>query len=122
MTAVTVHVKAQFPMKIGANHLSYCTNVHPAEPFEELIQTLRADVSDVKQNISSNDPFGVGLRLSAQMVLSMNATRKRRLIETLKEQDMYVFSVNGFPYGDFGNGVVKPAVYEPGWDYRKRVA
>ncbi len=121
MTAVTVHVKAQFPMKIGANHLSYCTNVHPAETFEELIQTLRANVSDVKQNISSNDPFGVGLRLSAQMVLSMNETRKQMLIETLISQDMYVFSVNGFPYGDFGIGVVKTAVYEPGWDDQKRV-
>ena len=34
---------------------------------------------------------------------------------------MYVFSVNGFPYGDFGIGIVKTNVYEPGWDDERRL-
>ena len=108
-------------MKFGENHLSYCTNVHPAETFDELIETLRTDVRKVKQSVSNDEPFGVGLRLSAQMVLSMDVNRQQTLIDTLRHEDMYVFSVNGFPYGDFGVGVVKSSVYEPGWDDIKRL-
>lgn len=117
---VTVHLKAPFAMKIGENHLSYCTNVHPAETFAELVDTLQNDVLQVKQQVSGDQPFGVGLRLSAQMVLSMNAEQKAELIETLLQNDLYVFSVNAFPYGDFGVGVVKASVYEPGWDDKLR--
>ena len=108
-------------MKFGANHLSYCTNVHPAETFDELIETLQTDVRKVKQAVAPGQPFGVGLRLSAQMVLSMTNSKKQRLLRTLDHENMYVFSVNGFPYGDFGVGVVKAAVYEPAWDDIRRV-
>jgi hypothetical protein len=115
-------------MLIASNHVSYCTNVHPAETFDELIETLETDVASVKANVAPSMSFGVGLRLSAQMVLSMDEPKLRRLKQTLAAQDFYVFSVNGFPYGDFGVGVVKTDVYSPGWhdgrrlDYTKAIA
>ncbi len=115
-------------MQIDSNHVSYCTNVHPAETFDELIETLNTDVAAVKSKVAPNRPFGVGLRLSAQMVLSMDEPRLNTLNQTLADQDFYVFSVNGFPYGDFGVGVVKTDVYSPGWheikrlDYTKAIA
>jgi hypothetical protein len=115
-------------MQIDSNHVSYCTNVHPAETFDELIETLNTDVAAVKAKVAPNRTFGVGLRLSAQMVLSMDEPRLNTLNQTLADQDFYVFSVNGFPYGDFGVGVVKTDVYSPGWhdvrrlDYTKAIA
>ena len=109
-------------MKIGSNQLSYCTNVHPAETYAELLETLQSDVASVKAKVAPNQSFGVGLRLSAQMVLSMDSRQVDKLKSVLNAHDMYVFSVNGFPYGDFGVGIVKAAVYEPGWDDERRVA
>lgn len=51
----------------------------------------------------------------------MDEPRLKQLNQTLAEQDFYVFSVNGFPYGDFGVGVVKTDVYSPGWHDVKRL-
>ena len=79
-------------MQIASNHVSYCTNVHPAETFDELIETLNSDVAAVKATVAPNQPFGVGLRLSAQMVLSMDERRLNQLNQTLADQDFYVFS------------------------------
>ena len=108
-------------MQLKAHHLSYCTNVHPAETFAELISTLESHVIAVKSKVSPQHPFGVGLRLSAKMILSMDEPQLHQLIQTLNTNHLYVFSVNGFPYGDFNTGVVKTDVYSPGWHDRRRV-
>ena len=108
-------------MQIASNHVSYCTNVHPAETFDELIETLKTEVASVKANVAPSVSFGVGLRLSAQMVLSIDELKLSQLKQTLAAQDFYVFSVNGFPYGDFGVGVVKTDVYSPGWHDVRRL-
>jgi hypothetical protein len=40
---------------------------------------------------------------------------RRRLKEFLDSHDMYLYTVNAFPYGPFKNTVVKKQVYEPDW-------
>ena len=84
-------------MQLKAHHLSYCTNVHPAETFAELISTLESHVIAVKSKVSPQHPFGVGLRLSAKMILSMDEPQLHQLIQTLNTNHLYVFSSMDFP-------------------------
>jgi sugar phosphate isomerase/epimerase len=43
------------------------------------------------------------------------------LRELLREQGLYVFTLNGFPFGAFHDGPIKQRVYEPDWrDARRR--
>ena len=115
-------------MKFGENHLSYCTNVHPAESFTELCQMLSSDVPKIKSLNDWQRPMGVGLRLGAKMVQGLTTQHIDQINRILTEHDLYVFTVNAFPYGEFQAKSVKELVYEPGWheverlEYTKAVA
>ncbi len=110
-------------MRVGAFHLGYCTNVHPGESLEAIHAVLRRDVSAVKARVSPSGPFGTGLRLgnAAAERLAADEGARAALVALLEELDLYVFSVNGFPYGDFAAESVKAAVYEPGWGSSRRL-
>ena len=71
----------------------------------------------VKQRVSPNDPFGVSLRISAASAetLTGDAAERERLKTFLADNDMYLYTVNAFPYGPFKNTIVKEQVYEPDW-------
>ena len=45
----------------GRPHLSYCTNIHPAESLSEVRSVLLGHVVNVKRALSPEAPFGVGL-------------------------------------------------------------
>lgn len=103
-------------------HLTYCTNIHPGEQWEEVFDQLKTHVPELKQRLSPDQPFGIGLRLSAQAaeVLQDN----RQLVEFknwLEKQHCYVFTMNGFPYGNFHRQRVKDLVYTPDWRTEDRV-
>jgi sugar phosphate isomerase/epimerase len=104
-------------------HLTYCTNIHAGETWEEIFANVGSHVRAVKARVSPDRPFGIGLRLSAAAA--------RRLAEPavldafrefLRENDLYVFTLNGFPYGAFSGTVVKERVYRPDWLEDERVA
>jgi len=106
-------------MKVAAApdvHLTYCTNIHPGESWAELRTILERHVVAVKKRVAPTTSFGVGLRVSARAAeeLSDPATITE-LRETLAANDLYVFTINGFPYGDFHEARVKEAVYRPDW-------
>ncbi len=66
--------------------------------------------------------MGIGLRLSNEA--SLELIKKENLSEFkewLKEQDAYVFTMNGFPYGGFHNTIVKDQVHTPDWTTSERV-
>ena len=80
--------------------------------------SLNRYVPQVKARVSPNKTFGVSLRLSAvvgENADGRTATSATRLKEFLNEHDMYLYTVNAFPYGPFKNRVVKKDVYEPDW-------
>jgi sugar phosphate isomerase/epimerase len=73
-------------------------------------------VTAVKRAVAGNQPFGVGLRLSSQAATEL--TDPRELIafrHMLEDRGLYVFTINGFPYGAFHGTRVKEAVYLPDW-------
>jgi hypothetical protein len=109
-------------MRTGSGHLSYCTNIHPGESWPAHFAALKNNFPQIKEKISPADPMGIGLRLSNEA--SMELIKKESLSEYkhwLKEQDAYVFTMNGFPYGGFHRTVVKDQVHTPDWTTASRV-
>ena len=72
----------------------------------------------VKAAVSPDSPFGIGLYLSH---LASEEIQIHDLRKWLKENDVYVFTMNGFPYGNFHDEVVKENVYRPDWTTSERV-
>jgi sugar phosphate isomerase/epimerase len=104
-------------------HLTYCTNIHPGESWAEVEGALRTHVAGVKSRVSPDAPFGVGLRLAARAVNELGAPGVlERTRAELDDAGLYVFTLNGFPYGAFHGTRVKERVYRPDWLEEDRVS
>lgn len=104
-------------------HLAYCTNIHPAESWEETFTALKTHVLAVRDSVSTKDkPYAIGLRLSA---IAANQLLKEHYLEDFKiwlhKENCYVFTINGFPYGQFHETRVKENVYKPDWTKQERI-
>src|SRR3954454_3854371 len=108
----------------GLGPLAYSTLVHPGDTWAEVRDSLERYLPAVKQRVSPDRPFGVSLRISADAAatLTYDATERTWLTTFLAEQDLYVYTVNAFPYGPFKGGEVMERVYEPDWTTDERVA
>jgi hypothetical protein len=104
-------------------HLAYCTNVHRGETWMETFDALQTHTLAVRERVCPKSPYGIGLRLSnrAAQELSDRATLLA-FQRWLAEKDCYVFTINGFPYGQFHGGRVKERVYQPDWTSPERLA
>jgi sugar phosphate isomerase/epimerase len=114
---------AEHDMKIGGAHLTYCTNIHRGETWGETRAALERHLPDVKRKVSPDADMGVGLRLSgiASEELGMGA-QFQAFKEFLATQGLYVFTINGFPYGPFHGTRVKEEVYQPDWRFAERLS
>ncbi len=74
----------------------------------------------VKERVSADAPFGLGLRLSAKAAGEL-VEAPGPFRDELERAGMYVFTVNGFPYGRFHGGRVKQNVYLPDWATPQRL-
>ena len=101
----------------GYGHLTYSTLVHPGDNWTEMKHSLQTYVPEVKRRFSPNASFGISLRLANASVqeLKSNPIERIWLKNFLLEQDLYIFTVNAFPYGPFKGQRVKEQVYEPDW-------
>ena len=109
-------------MRIGDSHLSYCTNIHPGESWDEIRGNLERYLPQVKRRVCPDAPFGVGLRLSAIAARSLSAPEALAQFQGfLRHNDLYVFTINGFPYGPFHGTRVKEDVYLPDWREEARL-
>lgn len=100
----------------GPVHLSYCTNVHPGESWADTLLALRAHLPLVKARVAPTQPFGVGLRLSARAAEELAVPETLAAFQAfLSDHGLYVFTLNGFPYGAFHGERVKDQVYLPDW-------
>jgi sugar phosphate isomerase/epimerase len=104
-------------------HLTYCTNIHPGESWADVQRALRTHVVEVKRRVAPASPFGVGLRLSARAAEELARTNGALAAARaeLDAAELYVFTVNGFPYGEFHGTRVKERVYRPDWLEEARV-
>src|SRR5688572_7996956 len=104
-------------------HLSYCTNIHPGESWSEVDRALRNYLPAIKKTVSPEREMGVGLRLSALAARQLTEDHGllRAFKDWLQQQHLYVYTVNGFPYGTFHGQAIKEKVYKPDWAEAERL-
>jgi hypothetical protein len=96
----------------GPALLCYCANVHPGESLADVLSSLRRFAGPVRRELGV-DSMGIGLWLSRQALSEVRAQGIGTLRDTLDELGLFVFTMNGFPYGNFQGEVVKREVYRP---------
>lgn len=106
----------------GSPHLTYCTNIHAGERWTQIDAALRRHMLAIKEQVSPEQPMGVGLRLSAAAAEDLREPHVLAELRTfLDESGLYVFTINAFPYGAFHGTRVKEQVYEPDWRDERRL-
>ena len=103
-------------------HLTYCTNIHPGENWRAVFNSLERYALPIKEQLAPSAPFGIGLRLSDQASRDLgNAAPLDAFRRWLDKHDCYVFTMNGFPFGNFHKERVKDMVHFPDWTSRDRL-
>jgi sugar phosphate isomerase/epimerase len=104
-------------VNLGAGvHLTYCSNIHPGESWAEVRANVERHVVAVRDRLGPAGEFGIGLRLSARAAAELGEPAAlAEFRELLGRERMYVFTINGFPYGTFHGARVKEDVYLPDW-------
>ena len=104
------------------HHLAYCTNIHPGETWAEVFASLQSHALAVRQQVAPGRPFALGLRLGARAVRDLEDARERLAFRRwLDLNQCYIFTLNGFPYGQFHQTRVKEDVYRPDWTTPERL-
>jgi hypothetical protein len=104
-------------------HLAYCTNIHRGETWTETFASLQNYALAVRDRVCPQKPFAIGLRLSARAAVELSERDTLLAFHRwLDENGCYVFTMNGFPYGQFHGVRVKEQVYRPDWTSPERVA
>jgi sugar phosphate isomerase/epimerase len=106
----------------GFFHLTYCTNIHAGDGWDEVHANLRRFAPALKRRLSPDRPLGLGLRLSARDARELlDGGRLAEFRSFLDAEGLYVALINGFPHGSFHGTVVKADVYAPDWRTDERV-
>ena len=104
-------------------HLAYCTNVHRGETWAETFDALKTHTLAVRQRVCpQKKPYAIGLRLSNRAAHDL---KDRALLlefqHWLARNSCYVFTINGFPFGQFHGERIKEQVYMPDWTSQDRL-
>ncbi|MFH0907525.1 MAG: metabolite traffic protein EboE [bacterium] len=110
-------------------HLTYCMNVHAGETWADHLAAIRTHAVAVRGRVAADRRFGLGLRIGAKASEELADPRAVKYFrDLLAEHQLYGFTINGFPYGNFHTTRVKETVYRPDWrtserrDYTNRLA
>jgi len=102
-------------------HLTYGLSVHPGETWLENLDAIRSAALAVRGRVAPDKPFGLALRLGHLAAASLSDPDALRAFKAfLSSHNLYVFSINGFPYGSFHSTAVKETVYQPDWQSDRR--
>lgn len=117
--------------------LGYCTNVHAGHDLAATLANLRLHAAQVRRVLDVPE-LGIGLWLSADAAReavaaeglvpiphharrSSPASPDASLKDELRRLGLRVFTLNGFPFSNFHEPVVKHRVYEPDWADPRRL-
>ncbi len=96
----------------GSVLLGYCTNSFPGDSWADVLSHLSTEAIF----IGSRTQAGVGIWLSHRAVTKLiEGAQIEKLRSLLREKGLQVFSINGFPFGNFQGPQVKSSVYFPNW-------
>src|SRR5207253_5418918 len=77
----------------------------------------------VRQRVCPEQAYAIGLRLSNRASLELNEPAVLLEFQRwLDRHSCYVFTINGFPFGQFHGARVKEQVYLPDWTSPERSA
>ncbi len=103
-------------------YLTYCTNIHPSKNWDDAFDNIKTYTTELKKRISPDQPFGIGLSLSnAEMTELRKPDVMQAFRDYLDANGLYVFTINGFVYGEFHNPRIKDNIHYPDWRTQERV-
>lgn len=106
----------------GDHHLAYCTNVHRGETWAETLAALERHTLPIRARVAPGRPYAIGLRLGARAAAELAQPAELAAFRRwLDRHDCHVFTINGFPYGEFHGTRVKEQVYVPDWSTAERL-
>ena len=106
--------------------IAYCTNIHPAESWEETFAALKNHALRVRDLLHGESellrPYPLAPRLSARAARELlEGDRLQEFKTWVEAHNCRVFTINGFPYGAFHGTRVKENVYRPDWTETARL-
>ena len=106
----------------GLFHLTYCTKVHPGRGWPELfvipVPWRHGSGPALPRSGPSVWACGSPPRESRELLAGDALARFQ---DFLAAQQLYVFTLNGFPYGDLGAQPVKEGIFAPDWRAPRRL-
>jgi sugar phosphate isomerase/epimerase len=103
--------------------IAYCTNVHAGADLAETERQLAEHSTRVRELVAPNAMLPIGLWLSAIAAGELESPALVRAFrDRLAALGLEVVTLNGFPFLDFHDHVIKHAVYEPHWGRPERLA
>jgi len=105
-------------------HLCYCMNVFPEKDWLAEDSQIRKRVLELRRKVTGSDSakFAIGPWFDAVTACEV---RKRAKLKEFKgwldRNNLYVFTFNAFPYGNFHGRPVKKKVYQPDWTTKERL-
>jgi sugar phosphate isomerase/epimerase len=106
--------------------IGYCTNVHAGVDLSSICNNLD-EFAVPARDASGADELGVGLWIPAQAAGELTNS-VANFSKFLTERRLRAYTINGFPFDNFHQPVVKYAVYKPTWwqqerlDYTRKLA
>ena len=100
----------------------YCSNVHPGTTLEQIKENLLKYASQVQKMFAPDQPMGLGIWLCNDVCRQLiNPNQAAAFGNWLSENQFNPYTINGFPYRDFHQPVVKRLVYQPTWAEKERL-
>lgn len=101
---------------VQSTRIGYCTNVHAGRTLAETLAQIDRHAVAVRREVAPVGWLNIGLWLSAAAAAELDTPAAVETLRNwLESRRLRIFTMNGFPYGDFHGDVVKHAVYEPSW-------
>ncbi len=113
-------------LTLSRHTIGYCTNVHAGVDVVSIRRNLEQYAVPARVSVGSGE-LGVGLWIPAQAASELAADAEG-FKAFLSQHRLHPFTINGFPYDNFHQKVVKHDVYRPTWwqserlDYTKQLA
>ena len=101
--------------------IGYCTNVHAGTDLSSMLGNVGRCAPSSEPNWQRTPPCPVGLWLSRESLDDALRLPPGGLRRKIEEMGLQVFTLNGFPYGNFRVSRVKHDVYQPDWSRPERL-
>jgi len=102
--------------------IGYCTNIHAGVDLVAILDNLQKHSTAVQQKLTGDKPLPIGLWLPAKAAGELagsgpgrTSTETTELKQFMASRHLEAYTINGFPYDNFHQSVVKHRVYEPAW-------